>query len=168
MIVLLDTNVFSEPIRESPDPAVEAWVAGRPLENLFFSAVGEAELRYGTLSCQQAGTEIRSSRKSRRCCTMPSRTGSAVRQRRRKHIRRCCRHALFRRSSRRSGGLPDRGDRAITASTARSCRSICSSTRPARPSATSRCPRRPKAVCYASRVTRIGHMWQKPASSCWH
>ena len=47
MIVLLDTNVVSELIRKSPDPAVEAWAAGHPLENLFFSAVGEAELRYG-------------------------------------------------------------------------------------------------------------------------
>ena len=32
--MLLDTNVA-------------AWVAARPLEDLFFSAVGEAELRYG-------------------------------------------------------------------------------------------------------------------------
>ena len=47
MTVLLDTNVVSELIRKAPDPAVEAWVAGQPLEKLFFSAVGEAELRYG-------------------------------------------------------------------------------------------------------------------------
>ncbi len=47
MVLLLDTNVLSELIRKSPDPAVEAWAAGHPLEDLFFSAVGEAELRYG-------------------------------------------------------------------------------------------------------------------------
>ena len=47
MVLLLDTNVLSELIRKSPDPAVEAWAAGLPLEDLFFSAVGEAELRYG-------------------------------------------------------------------------------------------------------------------------
>ena len=47
MVVLLDTNVVSELVRKSPDPAVEAWAAGHPLEDLFFSAVGEAELRYG-------------------------------------------------------------------------------------------------------------------------
>ena len=47
MSVLLDTNVVSELIRRAPDAAVEAWVAGHPLEDLFFSAVGEAELRYG-------------------------------------------------------------------------------------------------------------------------
>ena len=47
MVLLLDTNVVSELIRRSPDLAVEAWAAGRTLEDLFFSAVGEAELRYG-------------------------------------------------------------------------------------------------------------------------
>ena len=47
MNALLDTNVVSELIRKEPNPAVEAWVSGHPLENLFFSAVGEAELRYG-------------------------------------------------------------------------------------------------------------------------
>ena len=47
MTVLLDTNVVSEPVRKAPDPAVDAWDAARPLEDLFFSAVGEAELRYG-------------------------------------------------------------------------------------------------------------------------
>ena len=47
MTVLLDTNVMSELMREAPDPAVAVWAAGHPLEELFFSAVGEAELRYG-------------------------------------------------------------------------------------------------------------------------
>ena len=47
MTVLLDTNVVSELMRKAPDPAVVAWAAGHPLEDLFFSAVGEAELRYG-------------------------------------------------------------------------------------------------------------------------
>ena len=47
MAVLLDTNVVSELIRKMPDPAVEAWAAGHALGELFFSAVGEAELRYG-------------------------------------------------------------------------------------------------------------------------
>ncbi len=47
MSVLLDTNAVSELIRRAPDPDVEAWAAGYPIEDLFFSAVGEAELRYG-------------------------------------------------------------------------------------------------------------------------
>ena len=47
MSVLLDTSVVSELISKARDPAVATWVAGLPLEDLFFSAVGEAELRYG-------------------------------------------------------------------------------------------------------------------------
>ena len=47
MTVLLDTNVVSELIRKAPDSAVEAWAGNQALEDLFFSAVGEAELRYG-------------------------------------------------------------------------------------------------------------------------
>lgn len=47
MSVLLDTNVVSELLRPSPKPAVEGWVAERPAAELYFSAIGEAELRYG-------------------------------------------------------------------------------------------------------------------------
>ena len=47
MSMLLDTNVVSELIRKSPAPAVANWVSDHPLEDLFFSAVSEAELRYG-------------------------------------------------------------------------------------------------------------------------
>ena len=46
-MIVLDTNVVSELMRPSPAPAVEQWVATRPAASLFFSAVGEAELRYG-------------------------------------------------------------------------------------------------------------------------
>ncbi len=44
---LLDTNVVSELMRRVPEPAVAAWAARHALETLFFSAVSEAELRYG-------------------------------------------------------------------------------------------------------------------------
>ncbi len=47
MSVLVDTNAVSELLRESPDPAVGDWTATRDLEDIFFSAVGGAELRYG-------------------------------------------------------------------------------------------------------------------------
>lgn len=47
MTVLLDTNVVSELLRPSPSPTVESWVAGYQAADLHFSAVGEAELRYG-------------------------------------------------------------------------------------------------------------------------
>ncbi len=45
--MLLDTNVVSELIRRSPAPAVTTWVSDQPLEDLYFSAISEAELRYG-------------------------------------------------------------------------------------------------------------------------
>ena len=47
MTVLLDTNVVSEMLRPTPNAAVERWVAERPGSELYFSAVGEAEIRYG-------------------------------------------------------------------------------------------------------------------------
>ena len=47
MSILLDTHVVSELLRPSPDLAVESWAAGHPAAALHFSAVGEAELRYG-------------------------------------------------------------------------------------------------------------------------
>ena len=46
-MVVLDTNVVSELMRPAPDPTVEAWVTERAAATLFFSVVGEAELRYG-------------------------------------------------------------------------------------------------------------------------
>jgi len=46
-MIVLDTNLVSELMRRTPDPSVEAWVAAYTVEDLFFSAVGEAELRYG-------------------------------------------------------------------------------------------------------------------------
>lgn len=47
MSMLLDTNVVSELIRKVPEPTVVTWVSGHSLDDLFFSAVGEAELRHG-------------------------------------------------------------------------------------------------------------------------
>ena len=46
MSLLLDTNVVSKLIRKSPNPTA-TWVSDHPLDNLFYSAVSEAELRYG-------------------------------------------------------------------------------------------------------------------------
>ena len=51
---LLDTNIVSELMRLSPNPGVESWIADRPADNLYFSAVGEAELLYG-LAVMSAG-----------------------------------------------------------------------------------------------------------------
>ena len=44
---LLDTNVVSELMRAPPDSNVRAWISRFPVDTLFFSAVGEAELRFG-------------------------------------------------------------------------------------------------------------------------
>ena len=44
---VLDTNVVSELMRPSPEPAVERWVGQHPASSLYFTAIGEAELRYG-------------------------------------------------------------------------------------------------------------------------
>lgn len=46
-MILLDTNVISEPLRPRPDPGVIAWIDEQPLETLFLSAVTVAELRAG-------------------------------------------------------------------------------------------------------------------------
>ena len=47
MSLLLDKNVLAELLRPSPSAAVEKWVAEHPAYDLYFSAVGEAELRHG-------------------------------------------------------------------------------------------------------------------------
>ena len=44
---LLDSNVVSELLRPSPEPVVETWFGDRRTTDLYFSAIGEAELRYG-------------------------------------------------------------------------------------------------------------------------
>ena len=46
-MIVLDTNVISELMRTLPSPAVTSWIAKYPKASLFFSAVGEAELRFG-------------------------------------------------------------------------------------------------------------------------
>lgn len=46
-MIILDTNVLSELLRPSPAPQVEAWLARQDGASVFFTAVGEAELRYG-------------------------------------------------------------------------------------------------------------------------
>ena len=46
-MILLDTNVVSELMRSEPNATVEAWVRSQSAGSLYFSTVGEAELRYG-------------------------------------------------------------------------------------------------------------------------
>lgn len=46
-MILLDTNVISEPLRPTPNARVVAWLDTQPLETLFVSAITVAELRFG-------------------------------------------------------------------------------------------------------------------------
>lgn len=46
-MILLDTNVVSEPLRRAPDARVIEWIDAQPLETLFLSAITVAELRAG-------------------------------------------------------------------------------------------------------------------------
>jgi len=43
----IDTNVASELMRPEPAPSVASWIAGRDAQEMYLTAVGEAELRYG-------------------------------------------------------------------------------------------------------------------------
>ncbi len=46
-MILLDTNVVSEPLRQVPEPRVVEWIDAQPMETLFLSAITVAELRAG-------------------------------------------------------------------------------------------------------------------------
>lgn len=49
-MILVDTNVISEPLRKSPEVRVIAWIDAQPLETLYLSAITVAELRFGVAS----------------------------------------------------------------------------------------------------------------------
>ena len=46
-MIALDTNVLSELLRPVPAPEVEAWLSAQDGATIFFTTVGEAELRHG-------------------------------------------------------------------------------------------------------------------------
>ncbi len=46
-MIILDTNAVSEFLKVAPAPQVEAWLYGQDGMQLYFTAVGEAELRRG-------------------------------------------------------------------------------------------------------------------------
>lgn len=49
-MILVDTNVISEPLRKSPHAGVIAWLDAQALETLYLSAITVAELRFGLAS----------------------------------------------------------------------------------------------------------------------
>jgi len=46
-MILVDTNVISEPWKPAPDHQVLAWIDAQAIETLFLSAMTVAELRFG-------------------------------------------------------------------------------------------------------------------------
>lgn len=46
-MILLDTNVMSEPLRQAPEPRVIQWIDAQPMETLYLCAITVAELRAG-------------------------------------------------------------------------------------------------------------------------
>lgn len=49
-MILLDTNVVSEPLKKQPDPRVLAWLDAQDVGTLYLAAITLAELRYGVAS----------------------------------------------------------------------------------------------------------------------
>lgn len=46
-MILLDTNLVSEPLRLKPEPGVIKWIDAQSIETLYLSAITVAELRTG-------------------------------------------------------------------------------------------------------------------------
>ena len=46
-MILLDTNVMSEPLRRAPEQRVVEWIDAQAMETLFLCAITVAELRAG-------------------------------------------------------------------------------------------------------------------------
>ncbi len=49
-MILVDTNVVSEPLHRAPEPRVAEWLDAQALETLYLSAITVAELRFGVWS----------------------------------------------------------------------------------------------------------------------
>ena len=49
-MIVLDTNVISEPLRQAPQNRVTEWINAQALETLYLSAITVAEVRFGFAS----------------------------------------------------------------------------------------------------------------------
>ena len=49
-MILVNTNVISEPMRPAPDPRVIEWLGAQALETLYLNTIIVAELRFGAWS----------------------------------------------------------------------------------------------------------------------
>jgi toxin FitB len=48
-VIVLDTNVLSEPLKTTPEPKVMEWLDKQNAETLFITVFSRAELRFGVL-----------------------------------------------------------------------------------------------------------------------
>lgn len=53
-MIILDTNVISEPLRPRPVPGVVAWLDAQVVETLYLTTISLAEVRYG-IACLPKG-----------------------------------------------------------------------------------------------------------------
>jgi toxin FitB len=53
-VIILDTNVISEPLRPRPGAGVVAWLDAQAVETLYLTTIGLAEVRYG-IACLPKG-----------------------------------------------------------------------------------------------------------------
>lgn len=58
-MIILDTNVISEPLRPAPSASVVRWLDAQSIETLFLTAIGLAEVRFG-IAALPAGRRRRS------------------------------------------------------------------------------------------------------------
>ena len=62
-MILVDTNVVSEPMQPAPNTSVIAWLDAQVIETLYLSAITVAELRFGVADLpegkRKAGLRLR-------------------------------------------------------------------------------------------------------------
>ena len=58
-MILVDTDVVSEPLRRAPEPRVAEWLDAQALETLYLSAVTVAELRFRVRSLSAGRRRVR-------------------------------------------------------------------------------------------------------------
>lgn len=54
-MIILDTNVISEPLRPRPSAGVVAWLDAQALETLYLTTISLAEVRYGIACLPEGG-----------------------------------------------------------------------------------------------------------------
>ena len=58
-MIVLDTNVISEPLRQVPENRVTEWIDAQVLETLYLSAITVAEVRFGLASLPERTVDPR-------------------------------------------------------------------------------------------------------------